>query len=142
MEDIKREIYEQDAIEEKIAIAEEENMKSQGMKKCKECLCWVYEEDLYNGICSSCIDDIVYDTTPEEVMEYASTVYDPNDKDDNELILYTDYLFSRDELLTILKRAVKDACILDKSMFRDGIRNYIECDTGHYIDYLDAKGAI
>jgi hypothetical protein len=33
MEDIKREIYEQDAIDEKIAIATQEQMEEQGMAK-------------------------------------------------------------------------------------------------------------
>lgn len=146
MEDIKQEIYEQDAIDEKIAIAEQKRMEAQDMKKCSECGYWVYEEDLYNGLCENCIDDIVAGTTPEEVIEYARVTHEQELKTgldyDSELQLYTEYLFTRDEVLEILKQAVKDACKVNKNIFKNSIKNYIECDVGHYIDYLDAKGAI
>jgi predicted amidophosphoribosyltransferase len=135
MEDIKREIYEQDAIDEKIAIATQEQMEVQGMAKCKICDCWVYEEDMYNGICPSCIDDIVADTTLEDVTEYASTL---SEKD--ELALYTEYLFNTRQAIEILKEHAKR--IKAEFLFKQEIVNYINNDTGHYIDYLDEKGAL
>lgn len=135
MEEIKREIYEQDAIEEKIAIAEQEAKEEQGMSKCRACDCWAYTEDLYDGICQSCIDDIVAGTTLEDVVEYASTL---DEKD--ELALYTDYLFDTRGVIEILKQYAKN--IKSDFLFRNEITNFINVDTGHYIDYLDEKGAI
>lgn len=138
MEDIKREIYEQDAIDEKIAIAEQERMEARGMVKCKKCDCWVYEDELYNGLCNSCIDERVDDTTLEEVFEYASTLYDANDKVDNELTLYTEYLFTREQAIEILKEYARNT--EPKGIFKNDIKDYIENDTSHYIDYLEEKG--
>jgi hypothetical protein len=135
MEDIKKEIYEQDAIEEKIAIAEQEQMESQGMAKCKRCDCWVYEEDMYNGICPSCIDDIVADTTLDDVIEYASTL---SEKD--ELTLYTEYLFNPRQAIEILKAHARN--IKSDFLFKQEIINYINIDTGHYIDYLEKVGEL
>lgn len=135
MEDIKREIYEQDAIEEMVAIAEQEQKEAQGMAKCKRCDCWVYEEDMYNGICPSCIDDIVADTTLEEIIEYASTL-----DEESEFVLYTQYLFNNRQAIEILKEHARS--IKSDFLFKKEIISYIENDTGHYIDYLDEKGAI
>lgn len=135
MEDIKREIYEQDAIEAKQAELYHEQMEEQGMTKCRACDCWVYTEDLYDGICQSCIDDIVAGTTLDEVIEYASTL---DEKD--ELALYVDYLFNARQVIELLKYHAKS--IKSDFLFRNEITNFINIDTGHYIDYLDEKGAI
>lgn len=135
MEDIKKEIYEQDAIEAKQAELYQEQMEAQGMAKCKMCDCWVYEEDMYNGICPSCIDDIVAGTTLEDVIEYASTL---SEKD--ELTLYTEYLFNTRQAIEILKEHAKR--IKADFLFKQEIINYINNDTGHYIDYLDEKGEL
>lgn len=135
MEDIKKEIYEQDAIEAKQAELYQEQMEAQGMTKCKICDCWVYTEDLTNGICQSCVDDIVADTTLDDVIEYASTL---NEKD--ELALYTEYLFNPRQAIEILKAHARN--IKADFLFKQEIINYINIDTGHYLDYLDEKGAL
>lgn len=135
MEDIKREIYEMDAIDEKIAIAKQERMEAQGMAKCNICDCWVYEEDLTNGICESCIDNIVADTTLEDVIEYASTL-----EEADELALYTQYLFNARQVIEILKKHARE--IKSSFLFKKDIKDFIECDTGHYIDYLDERGEL
>lgn len=135
MEDIKQEIYEQDAIDEKIAIAEQKRMEAQDMKKCSECGYWVYEEDLYNGLCENCIDDIVESATLEDVIEYASTL-----SEEDELDLYTQYLFNTRQVIEILKEHAR--AIKSDFLFKKEIVSYIECDVGHYIDYLESKGEI
>jgi len=135
MEDIKKEIYEQDAIDEKIAIATQAQMEAQGMKKCKICDCWVYEEDLTNGICQSCIDDIISGTTAEEVIEYA-------EKNDDLFVLLTQYLFSEEEVIDELEEMAVEGDRTDHSWFERNIKEYIDNDVSHYLDYLEAKGEL
>ncbi len=136
MGDIKREIYEQDAIEAKQDQAYIERMEARGYVRCKECDEWVKEEDLSHGLCEQCIKDIIENTTLEEVMEYASTL--ENDTEDSELILYTQYLFTREQAIEILKKEAMK--IKSDFLFRKEITNYIANDTSHYIDYLEEKG--
>ncbi len=133
--DIQREKNEIDAADAKAEAAFETLKQSQGMKKCSECECWVNEEDLVCGICESCVDDIITRTTVDQVADYAATLYDT-------LVLYTDYLFTREEAIEILKKAAKEAEALNRVFVGKCIREYIENDIEDYIEYLDEKGAL
>jgi predicted amidophosphoribosyltransferase len=134
MEDIQREKDEQDAMEMATAMYEE-RMRSDDMAKCSVCECWVNKDDMTCGVCESCIDDIITRTTVDEVAEYASTL---DEKD--ELVLYTQYLFNTRQAIEILKEHAKS--IKSTFLFRNDIREYIENDTGDYLDYLKEKGAL
>jgi hypothetical protein len=140
--DIQREKNELDAADAKAEAAFETLKQSQGMKKCSECECWVNEEDLVCGICESCVDDIITRTTVDQVADYASTLYDKHSKEDTELLLYTDYLFTREEAIEILKKAAKEAEALCKVFVNKRIREYIENDIEDYVEYLDKKGGV
>lgn len=131
MEDIKREIYEQDAIEEKQEQAYIERMESKSYMKCSKCDKWV--TDTTFGVCDSCINEIIDDTTLEDVIEYASTL-----DTDNELVLYTEYLFTKEQAIEILKEYARNT--EPKGLFKKDIKEYIENDTYDYIEYLDKKG--
>lgn len=137
MENIKREIYEMDAIDEKMAIAEQKRMEAQGKVQCKHCDSWEYEEDLTNELCEHCVDDLIKGASAEDVMAYASTL-----KEEDELALYTDYLFNDGLAVEILQKEVREACKIDNKIFSYGIREFIVNDTGHYIEYLERKGSI
>ena len=140
--DMQREKDELDAADARAEAAFETLKQSQGMKKCSECECWVNEEDLVCGICESCVDDIITKTTVDQVADYAAKFYDACEPIDNELILYTDYLFTRKEAIEILKKAAKEAEALSKVFVSKRIREYIENDIEDYIEYLDEKGAL
>lgn len=142
MIDIQREKNELDAAEAKVEWYQEMLMTTKGKKKCSECGCWVYEEDLTCGLCEDCVDNIITKTTVDQVADYAATLYDKHSKEDTELLLYTDYLFTREEAIEILKNAANDAEVYGKVFIRKGIREYIENDIEDYIEYLDKKGAL
>ena len=135
MNDIKRETLEMDEKEAKAAEDFDNKMRGQGYEKCKVCEHWC--EDLTNGICDSCIDDIVDSETLEGVFEYANTL-----GEEDELVLYTQYLFSRNDVIEILKREALEAYDLDSRVFDNEIREYITNNTGYYLDYLEEKGAL
>ena len=135
MDNIKAEIYEMDAIDEKMAIAEQKRMEAQGKVKCTRCYEWEQEEDLYNGICESCINEIVNDITLDDVFEYASTLNEEDEKS-----LYLEYLFNKEQVFEILRKYAKET--VPPGRFNNSIKEYIKCDTGHYIDYLEMKGGI
>lgn len=141
MENLKREIYEIDAIEEMQEQAYRHRMESQGKVQCKSCEEWEHEEDLTEGLCESCVNDIIAGTTLEDVMEYASTL-----DEDDELALYTDYLLSKRKTIWVLKSYYNEITMLDRTHFRQffkkRIEDYIKQDTSHYIEYLDKKGSI
>lgn len=140
--DIQREKDEMDAIEAREAEALNDKMRAQGYEKCKVCEHWVEEEDLTHGICESCIDNIVDSATLEDVMDYASTLYNSEDIVDNELVLYTQYLFDRKDVIELLKKTAKQAYKHLPTLLKREIREYIENDTGDYLDYLEEKGAL
>jgi hypothetical protein len=108
------------------------------MKKCKVCEMWC--EDTTNGICESCIDGILDTVTLDDAIEYASTL--DNTYEDNELIFYTQNLFNRDEVIEILKREALKAYDLDNRIFDNEIKEFINTDTGHYLDYLENRGEL
>lgn len=139
--------YERELIESEMQAKRENEafanyMKAQGKSQCSYCDGWEYEEDLICGICESCVDDIITKTTVDQVADYASTLYDKHSKEDTELLLYTDYLFTREEAIEILKKAAKEAEALSKVFVNKRIREYIENDIEDYIEYLDEKGAL
>lgn len=108
------------------------------MKKCEICDMWC--EDTTNGICESCVDDIIEKTTLEGIIEYASTL--DRTYEDSEFVLYTQYLFTRDQVIEILKREARNAYDIDVRVFDNEIKEFIENDTGHYLDYLESRGKI
>ena len=140
--DIQREKNELDAADAKTETLHDKILKAQGYVKCSECAIWANEEDLICGLCEDCVDDIITRTTVEQVADYASTLYDKHSKEDTELLLYTDYLFTREEAIEILKNAANDAEVYGKVFIRKGIREYIENDIEDYIEYLNEKGAL
>lgn len=108
------------------------------MKKCKVCEMWC--EDTTNDICESCIDGILDTVTLEDAIEYASTL--DRTYEDNELVFYTKYLFSRNDVIDILKREALEAYDLDSRVFDNEIKEFINTDTGHYLDYLEKRGEL
>lgn len=145
IQDYERELIERER-EIEMQVAKENEafanyMKAQGKAQCSYCDSWENEEDLICGICESCVDDIITRTTVDQVADYASTLYVPSEyKYDNELALYTDYLFTRAEAIGILKDAAK--LLQDAPYIKRGIKNYIENDREDYIEYLEKKGAL
>lgn len=138
--DYERELIELEMQEKRENEAFANYMKAQGKAQCSYCDGWEYEEDLICGVCESCVDDIITKTTVDQVADYASTLYDKHSKEDTELLLYTDYLFTREEAIEILKKAAKEAEALSKVFVNKRIREYIENDIEDYIEYLDEKG--
>ena len=112
------------------------------MKKCKVCEMWC--EDTTNGICESCIDEILDTVTLDDAIEYASTL--DRTYEDSELVFYTQYLFSRDEVIEILKQRIMEMKEINYEMtsriFKKSIVDFINTDTGHYLDYLENRGEI
>lgn len=131
MEDIKREIYEMDAIEAKEAEALNNRMIEKGYEKCDRCDHWV--SSTTNGLCDSCIDERIADTTVEEVIEYA-------EKNDDLFILLTQYLYNEEQAVEILKECAIEAAKTIPTLFKNDIKEYIDNDVSHYIEYLDEKG--
>ena len=132
IQEIKREEYEQDAIEARMLEGYEVDMEAKGYEKCKWCDEWVYKEDSQNGLCEACIDDFLENVTLKEVMEYASTL-----DEESEYVLYTQYLFNSRQVIEILKKEASN--IASDFLFRKEITNYIANDIGHYLDYLEEK---
>ena len=133
MDQIRREDMEMDAIDAMMEADRIAQLENAGYERCKRCDCYVVETT--NGVCEGCIDEIMEDTTLEDVIEYAATL-----EEDNELALYTDYLFTKEQLIAILKREARSAVTINSRIFDDGIKNYIDCDVYDYIDYLSKKG--
>lgn len=132
MDQIRREELEADAIDAMMFARESERMEAAGYEKCKVCDCYVL--DTTCGVCESCIDEIIADTTLEEIFDYASTL---DEKD--ELALYTEYLFTREDVIYLLKDYARKTPN-NKIIFKKGIKEYIENDVSHYLDYLEEKG--
>lgn len=135
MIDIQREKDEMDAIEAKEAEAFNKRMEAQGYEKCKVCEHWC--EDLTNGICDSCIDDILDTVTLDDVIEYASTL-----EERDELALYTQYLYNTRHAIHILKEEAMHTEMIGFNNFKREIKSYIDNDIGRYLDYLEEKGAL
>lgn len=140
--DIQREKDEMDAIEAREAELLNEQIEAQGFVKCKACEHWTHKDYLLNGVCGSCIDDIFDTVTLEDAFEYASALYNSEDIVDNELELYTEYLFTREEAIEILKREAREAVKINKNTFDKEIKDFINNDTYHYLDYLKEKGEL
>lgn len=135
MIDIKNEIYEMDAREAMAEDAFNNKMKAQGYKKCDKCEHWVLEEDLLHGICESCVDDIITNTTLKQAIDYA-------DKIDDLYTFVTDYLYNNEIVKEILIAEAIKALEVNKSIFSRDIKEYIENDIDDYLNYLEEKGAL
>lgn len=133
MDQIRREELESDAIDAMIEADRIAQLENSGYEKCERCDCYVVETT--NGICDGCIDEIIEDTTLEDVIEYAATL-----EEDNELAFYTDYLFTKEQVISILQREARNAVTVNSRVFNDEIKSYIDCDVYDYIDYLSKKG--
>ena len=129
------EIYEMDAKEAMAADAFDNKMKKQGYKKCDKCEHWVLEEDLLHGICESCVDDIITNTTLEQAIDYA-------DKIDDLYTFLTEYLYNKELVEQILIDAARSAIKCNESIFSRDIKEYIENDIDDYLNYLEEKGAL
>lgn len=103
--------------------------------KCEICEHW--SDDVINGICVSCIDGVLDTVTLDDVIAYVSTL-----DEKEELVFYTQYLFNRDDAIEILQREAKNVCKLDSRIFEDEIKEFINNDTYHYLDYLKEKGEL
>lgn len=125
-------------IESKIAEDYENKKKAEGLVRCTECDEWVEEEDLEHGLCEQCVDDIIYNAKLEDVIDYASTI--ECDTEDSEMVFYTNYLFTRDQVIEILKKEALR--IKSDYLFRKELTNYINNDVSDYLDYLESKGEL
>lgn len=130
MEEVKNEIYEQDVLEAVIEEKRIADMERQGYVKCDECNCWV--EDTTNGICESCIDDIIEKMTIDETIKYA-------ENNEDEFVLFTEYFFSKEQVIEILKDHLQSC---DEKMLQREKRDYLENDIYHLLDYLQRGGKI
>lgn len=133
MEYSKRIIYKMDAIEEREAKAFDKRMENKGYSKCKKCGYWV--EDTTNKLCESCIDEILDEVTLDEVLEYAAAYND-------DFVLLTEYLFTKEQAKQLLKAYAKDALKLDANIFRKDIKEYIENDISHYLDHMEKRSEL
>ena len=124
--------------ESKIAEDYENKMRSKGLVSCKECDEWVQEEDLEHGLCEQCVNDIIYNAKLKDVIDYVKQLQVPGE--DSEMVFYTQYLFTRDQVIEILEREAMS--IKSTFLFRKELTNYITNDTGDYLDYLESRGKL
>lgn len=125
-------------IESKIAEDYENKMLARGLVICKECDEWVEEENLSHGLCEQCVKDIVENSKLEEVIDYVKQLEVPGE--DSEMVFYTQYLFTRDQVIEILEREAMS--IKADFLFRKELTNYINNDVSDYLDYLESKGEL
>lgn len=135
MDDLTREKLEIDAfydmVEKDIAKEKEE----QGYVKCECCNMWV--EDTTNGVCESCIDDLTNSMTLEDTIEYAKHC----NKDDF-FILMTEYIFDKETAANTLAEMAIAIKFLYKEKYKKQIKEFIDNDIYHFLDYLKKKGEI
>lgn len=125
-------------IESRLAEDYENKKKAEGLVRCKECDEWVEEEDLRYGLCEQCVKNIVENAKIEEVIDYVKQLEVPGE--DSEMVFYTEYLFTRDQIIEILEREAMS--IKADFLFRKELTNYITNDTGDYLDYLESRGKL
>lgn len=100
------------------------------LKKCKACEMWC--EDTTNGICANCIDGILHTMTINDTIEYS-------ENNEDEFILFTQYLFNESQVIEILKDHIKTC---KEEIFEKSKIKYLENDIYHLLDYLDGRGEI